>query len=316
MKIKSLYCPCNERTDNPLDHYEREDCGAVPLGKPERVPLEWITAVLAQATSDKYHADGRLTATRILGCPRESVILDNKEIVYDVRSGNQTYHGTLLHRELERCARPGAYQEIVIPPFQLGDYFVEGRTDRVAGDFSVIKDWKSHSENSQRFKYEYFMKGERDPEGAAQLNIYRIGIAKSVLKVEPMEYRPKLVLVHGANVAFDGVPWFEAEQPVLSEEQILALRPFDDAKHPGTQPFTVRELMKQHVDATTRIKAGEPIDDVIKSMPMVGQNVWAWKWNKAARSHVRQAIGDKCLKYCVAAEACMGLHGIPFERAR
>lgn len=316
MKIASLYCPCNGRSDNPLDHYERADCGAVEPGRPERIPLEWITAILENAQGDKYHAGGRLTATRILGCPREAVILDNKPVVYDVRSGNQTYHGTMLHRELERCARPGAYQEIVIPPFEFGGALLEGRTDRVAGDFTVIKDWKSHAESSQRFKYEHFQKGGRDPEGAAQLNIYRIGIAKSVLKVNPDEYRPRLALVHGANTNFDGVPWFEAEQPVMTEEQILNLRPFDDEKNPGTQHFTVRELMAQHIDANKRLAAGEPLDDVIRSMPMVGKDVWAWKWNKFTKSRVRQEIGDKCRKYCVAAEVCMGLQGIPFERAR
>ena len=280
------------------------------------MPLEWITSILEAATSDKYHAGGRMTATRVLGCPRESVILDNKEIVYDVRSGNQTKHGSMLHREMERCARPGTYQEIVIPPFEFGGYMLEGRTDKVAGDFSMIKDWKGHSENSQKYKYEKFVKGASDPEGAAQLNLYRIGIAKTVLNRPPEDYRPKLILVHGANTSFDGIPWYEQECPIMSEEQILNLHSFDDDQNPGTQPFTVRDLMDQFATAHKRITAGEDVDAVINDMPLVGQNVWAWKWNKKTRSRTRVPIGDKCLKYCVAAETCMGIAGIPFTRAR
>lgn len=325
MQIRSLYCPCNERTDNPLDHYEREDCGAVAPGRPERWPLECLLAILEGAQSDKYHSGGRLTATRILGCPRETMILDNKAIVYDVRNGGAAFFGTLMHERMARLARPGAYKEIVIPPFEFGGYQLEGKTDRVKGDFSEIKDWKGHSEQTQNFKYKRFMEGKVDHEGAAQLNIYRIGIAKSVLHIDPAEYRPRLVLVHGANVSWGSPPWFEAEQPIMSEEEILAMRPFDDDENPMTQPYTVRELMEQHIEAQKRIdsikasgltesaKARE-IDNIIADMPMVGRNVFVWKYNRKTRRREKLPCGDKCTKYCAAVRDCFALEqtkGVP-----
>jgi hypothetical protein len=232
-------------------------------------------------------------------------ILDNKELIgADIRGGNAAFWGTLAHREMEQRARPGAYQEVTIPPFEFGGVMVEGKVDHVSGNFKIIKDWKTHNESSQGFKFGAYEKGGLDPEGAAQLNIYRIGIAKAILKTEPSEYKPKLLLVHGANVPHGKVPWFEAEQPIMSEEQVLALRPFDDEKHPQTQPFTVRELMGQLVDANRRIAAGEEADGVIASIPLVGKNVWAWRWNKSTRQKERLAVGDKCTKYCAAKRAC------------
>ena len=310
MKIKSLYCACNERTDNPLNHYAQSDCGAAPPGRPERLQLEQINAILADAQGDKYHAGGRLTATRILGCPRETLILDNKEIVYDVRQGLTTWHGTVKHRALKEHAIPGSYPEIRIAPFPFGEFEIEGVTDKVSADFKVIRDWKFHSQTSQGFKYERFRKGTTDPEGAAQLNIYRIGIAKSILKVAPEEYRPRLVLVHGAEVKYGEVGSFEAEQPLMSEAEVLALRPFDDEREPGTQPHTVKAIMQMLADATTAIRAGVDVDQVIREVPMVGRNVWVWKWNKQSKRRERLAIGDKCTKYCNAKRACFELAGM------
>lgn len=305
MRVKSLFCACNGRTDNPLDHFQREGCGAAAKGAIERWPLEWLLALLRQATSDKYHAGGRITATRVLGCPRETIILDNKEIEgLDVRGGNAAFWGTLAHREMEALAAPGVYQEITIPPFEFGGVMVEGKVDRVSGDFSVILDWKTHNETSQGFKFDNYAKGGLDAETAAQLNIYRIGIAKAVLKVDPVTYRPKLIAAHGANVPHGKVSWFEAEAPIMTEEALLAMRPFDDDKHPGTQRYTMKELMEQLVDANAAITRGEPVDSVISAMPLVGANVWAWRWNKQSRTRERLRVGDKCTKYCSAKREC------------
>lgn len=318
MKIRSLYCACNERTDNPLDHYEKVDCGATPLGRPERMPLEWIRAILTNAQGDGRHTDGKMTATRVLGCPRETMIKDYHPIVYDVRSGNSTYHGTILHKALEENARADYRAEVEIPEFEFGGYRVSGYSDVVAANGALIKDWKGHAETSHGFKYERFKKGKLDVEGAAQINLYRIGLAKA-RGVDPGTYRPKLLLVHGANVRHGSEPWFEAEQPIMSEGQILALRPFDDEDHPGTQPYTVADLMKQHAEADKAIKAvlANPrlvaadktvaVDRIIAAMPLVGKNVWRWRWNKAVRRKEKQAVGDKCAKYCAAARDCAWL---------
>lgn len=315
MQLKSLYCRCNGRSDNPLDHFEKAKCGSAPPGSPERWPIEWLRKLIQNASADKYHAEGRITATRIIGCPRESAILDNKQIAYDPRGGNNAFHGTLLHKVLEDMEAPGEYKEVTIPPFPFGGVMLEGKCDRVASDFSVIKDWKTHAESSQGWKFKDFNEGKQDLEGAIQANIYRIGIAKSILKIEPDKYRPTLILVHGANTAHGGVPWFEWEQPILTEEQILKMRPHDDREHPGTQPFTVAELIKQHVDFAVAKESLDPkkgnatgqIDNIIANMPLVGKNMWAWRWNKAARAKQRLEFGDKCTRYCTAARECFEL---------
>lgn len=315
MRIRSIYCACNERSDNPLDHYETTNCGAAAPGRPERIPLEWIRSVLAAESGDTFHADGRLTATRILGCPRETAILDNKDVPFDVRRFNSIHWGTVLHAELARHAKEGDYKEVAIPPFPFGGYELQGTFDHVRADFRLLKDWKTHGENKQGWSYKDFIKGKPNREGAAQLNLYRIGIAKSVLKVEPDSYRPTLLLVHAANVAHDGVPWYEQECPIMSEEQILALRPHDDDEHPLTQPYTVAELMQQLAEFDRKRRLLTPADGnyneavsrLIAEMPMVGAGVWAWKWNSRARRKEKLAIGDKCTKYCAARDICMGL---------
>lgn len=307
MKIETLFCPCNGRSDNPIDHYQTTDCGATEPGNPNRIPLEWIKGILEHAQGDTYHADGRLTATRILGCPLETLILDSTPVKgYDVRDGNATFWGQQFHKILERFATPGSYPEIKIDPFPFGQYEVQGRTDKVAADFTIIKDWKGHSESKQEWSYKDFVKGLPEHEESAQLNIYRIGIAKSVLKVDPDSYRPKLLTVHGAWTKKAGTPWYEREHPIMTEAQILALRPHDEVDAPFTQPHTVADIMKMLVEGRARIDAGEPIDKVITDLPMVGANIWAWKWNPKAKRKERQPLGLKCTDYCAAAATCLG----------
>lgn len=305
VKIKSLYCACNERDDNPLDHHAQVDCGAAPVGSSERLPLELINAILRQAERDTYHAAGRITATRGLGCPREVLILDYIPISYDVRRGLTTWHGTIKHKAMHEAGLPGHYQEIVIPPFPFGDFTLEGATDKVKGDFSQITDWKFHSESSQGAKISRLGKGEVDWEGAAQLNIYRIGIAKTVLKVDPDIYRPRLVLVHLAETKAVGVPAFEWAAPIMTEEEILALRPHDHERFAYTQPYTVAQILAYLQEAVTAIKSGVAPDVAIAQVPLVGKAMWAMQWDPKGKRWIKKEWGLKCTTYCAAKVECM-----------
>lgn len=311
MKVSSLHCAC-ARTPLPLDHYSSGACPRPPM------PLPRILGILANVAGDTVHRDGRITATRVLTCPRQVAIEDNIPAPFDVLSYNSIYDGVIEHAAMQRTAPPGTYTEIRLPPEgaeppRLFGVPIEGTIDFVTADLREIHDYKKHSESAQAFKFE---SGGADPEVAAQMNIYRLMLAQCVpdAKVE------RLVVWHGAMTSANTKtfrtkqpvpPWFAVALPLMSEEEIAAMRP-----HGGEH--TVQQIVDAYVRFETE-KAevllptdrevgvrGEPAeynypDDgrrlkaALKNIPLVGRGMWK---------------GQKCQRYCAVKDICDDIEGL------
>lgn len=316
MNLMGLRCACRPRAVLPLDHYTSGACPDPPF------MLEWIEDILDDVTSDTLHRDGNITATRLLGCPRETVLLDNLPVALDPGRLHNAKWGSVFHDRLHQRAARGTYAEVSLPPDGaeppiLFGVPVRGKVDKVRADFSEICDWKTHGETSHQIKYRLKQAGRIDRELAAQLNIYRILIARSVLKVPDDQFRPVLTAWHVAQVRARRGPgepppkprgksgWmpeeppppgFRVRLPIMSEEEIARMRPFDDDEAPGTQPYTVRDFVGMYEGFRRDRAAGMAMQDAVrKNLPLVGRGVWK---------------GTKCTRYCAALELCDGIEGV------
>ena len=289
-RIKSLYCPCEGRSFPP-DHYTSGACSNPPM------PLAAIRSILLSEEADKFHAGGRITITRLLTCPREIAIADNCDIDgVDIRTFDSRRKGSVIHADLQAHAAKG-YAELEFPqegrpaPTLLGEP-VSGRVDNVSADFSIIEDYKSHSELS------YKMKGI--PEGGpdndtAQLNIIRVLIARGVLDIPPEGYRPKLVIWHTAQTSAGRPPWIPIEHPYMSEEEIGEFKPCRG-------DYTVTQILGYYRQFRFDMEMGVDLDVALRQIPLVGRG---FKFGKKPN--------QKCLVYCTMKGYCDGLEGISGE---
>lgn len=273
MKIASLSCACTEG-NLPLDHFSSGECTSPPL------PLELLGGIFTHLTGDTFHADGRITATRLATCPREIAIVDALAIEgVDLTKGNSTFWGTMKHLELWKRKLPGTTVEIEIPPTPLFGVMVSGKVDKVSADLSTIEDWKTHAENGQRYAVK-----EVKASNIIQLNIYALLLKKS----RGIDIK-NLAIWHLAEVGGSGVPCgYRQEIPLLPEE-VIAEMPIDE----GTS-VTVQEIADAYrVNAAARPLLGEGTREEwlrwFKLFEMVGVNLFN---------------GKKCEKYCWAKGIC------------
>jgi len=155
--------------------------------------------MLERQQDDEFHADGRITATRLLGCPRQTILLDTRPVFLDLRRAYSAYVGSERHDAIRRRTR-GAFDELKLDAELFGTR-VAGICDKVRHDMTEIVDWKFHGSVAQQMKWKRHRAGQPDRELAAQLNIYRLLIARSVLQVPDDDFRPKLTAWHMAMVS-------------------------------------------------------------------------------------------------------------------
>lgn len=314
MRIVGLACRCRKGEILPLDHFEASPAAGGCANPP--LPVEWIRSILAGIEGDALHRDNRITATRLLGCPREIILLDNEGIVFDPIKAHSGHAGSVWHAEMERHVK-GARTTVTLPPTPMFGIEVSGEFDKAAQDWSEIVDWKTHGESSMELKWQRFQSGQPDRELAAQLNIYRLAIARSILKVPDDQYQPRLIGWHLAMVRAAAGPGeppiepsrrggygkkeppppaFQVQCPIMSEDEIARVRPFDDERSPGAQPYTVREIVRMYAEYHAAVKAGMSMDLALRRhVPLVGRGMWG---------------GKKCTRYCSALGACDKVEGI------
>jgi len=310
MKVSGFLCGCARTVVQPRDHYDSGACPDPPF------PLEWINAILDRNEGDERHAGGNITATRLLGCPRAALLLDERPVPVDVKRLHSAAFGHEWH-DLMAARRGASLAKVVIPATELFGVQVSGEVDKVAPDWSTITDWKVHGETAQRMKHNKRKAGGVDRDLAAQLNIYRILIARSILKVPDDEYRPTMVGWHLAMVSAEPHPseppptprgksgWVpdapvppgvQVVCPVMTEAEIARHRPLDDDRSPGTQPYTVREIVKMYVDFRAARVGGMAFDQALRThVPLVGRNIFG---------------GKQCLRYCAALPLCDKVEGV------
>lgn len=260
------------------------------------MPLPLLRAIMRRDEADKFHADGRLTATRMLGCPREVVIIDTFPITYDPVRSHSAYIGTRLHKEMEENALPGEYKEIRIPLEGMEPPIVCGRRmsgmlDHVAPDLTEIWDYKFHGDKSYNWQVK---KGGADGDLRAQLSLYKYALERTT----GVEVK-KLGCWHGAmTAATDGTgPWFDVEVEPMTEEEILDYRPKDSDRHPGEQPYTVADILDMYDAHYERVAEGMDPYESARLIPLVGRPMFNKK---------------KCTNYCLARFICDGMEGIPW----
>lgn len=286
LRIEGFYCPCEARVFPP-DHYTSKACTKLPM------PMPAIRSILLSEADDTFHASDRVTVTRLLGCPRETLILDNVPVIIDIRKFDSRRKGTVIHADLQKHAI-GGYAEVQFPrPGQPAPHFlgepVSGRVDYIADDFSQIEDYKSHAESKQWTKAK--PRGTPDND-AAQLNIIRILVARGVLDVDPETYRPKLIGWHTAQTARHGPPnWIPVEAPYMSEDDVAAYKPLGGS-------VTVAENLAAYRQFRADRAAGMSMDDALRRLPLAGR---------------RMLRGSKCSDYCSALDYCNKLEGIKSE---
>lgn len=278
MKIKSLYCSCNGRSDNPLTHYERTSsvpCTKLPAPRPA------LRALLANQLggSGVAKVKGALSPSRILGCPRESIILDNYEIEgLDLLSGNSMLWGTAMHTLMEQHTLPGEYAEVTIPPEGCAPPVVcgvpmRGRIDALSPDFSEAVDYKFHGELGYKSTL-----GKKDTE--VQLSIY----AHMLARIEGGRYPDENIAWHGAMTSAGVAPYRPDVAELLSEEEILAHKPKNGN-------FAVADIIEEYRNYDDKIAAGIPMDTAVGTLKLVGR---------------KMMNGKKCERYCAAKVLCDG----------
>lgn len=288
MPVKSLSCPCTFGR-LPLDHFSSGACKGWQGGM--KMPLEWVISIVEDRVGDIYHAAGRLTTTRCLGCPRETLLADLKDYTFDPRHANSPQWGTAIHEKVSRNKSSqyfevcfGSGEKGALPPARLFGVELAGKIDKITLGYGEIHDYKCHSESAQKFIH-----GKKDLTVAAQMNIYRLAIEQVVPEAKGKIHT--MIAYHGAMTSARGPePWIPAVQPFLSEQEILEVKP-------NGGDATVGEIVQDYADFFTRRRAGMGLDKNLQLVPLRGRTMFG---------------GKKCTDYCQAGikELCDGLEGI------
>ena len=296
MKPVAYFCPCVQGAV-PLDHWSAFKCKALPM------PLGWIIGI-TKGMDDPDHSGGKITATRILDCPRKVLIEDfvrpraddpNFGLVFDPRRFNSARFGSVVHADIAANTPGGAYKEVRFPlpgqePVSLdfGEGVVQtisGAVDYLAPDTICIEDYKTHSETAHKFKWN---RKSAEPELRAQFSIYKTLVERCIEGAQVTQMR----VWHGAQTSakHPAPSWFQLEVPPLALEDIGAMRPFGALQN-------VRSIIKMLQFGLTGIAAiGAPPDStewydefnaIVGQLPMVGETMFN---------------GEKCPTYCGAAQ--------------
>lgn len=278
MKLAGLSCPCTPETTLPLTHYEV--CEQPP------VPKRLARRILQAIEEDTSHANGNITVTRLLGCPRATIIEDFIPVTFDVRSHLSISWGLAMEAWIREASDTPMKRRLKGPLFGVE---VSGEPDEVNG---WLDDYKVHNEISQKFT----VKEAPKPELAAQLNLYRLLFEMqdpewdAAREVMVDKWTKKMAAWHGANVPKNSqVPaWYHQEVPLMSLKQIGEMRPLQGG-------YTVLEIVASLSGAVAEIKGGKGPVEVARSLPLVGESM---KYGKA----------KKC-DYCSVAGKCAELEG-------
>lgn len=295
MRITHLWCTCCHNRV-PLDHYRSGSCANPPL------PIPRLLAIQDRNESDTMHADGRTTATRVIGCPREPLFADFFPNTVNLLKLNAAYEGSREHDDMHKWAPKGFYTECTFPlegqePPVLFGLRMFGTCDLVRPDFTRVEDYKKHNAFTQGYKYARHIKGEVGWEDAVQLNIYRTLVAMCVLKIPPAEYRPELVLHHIAMTGSKGAPPYFRIPDRVEEYSIVPI--MNETEMGRVKPYGSRYSIQQNADAIRRyheeVASGVPKEQAIKRVPLAGREMYK---------------GDKCLRYCASERTCNLVEGI------
>lgn len=304
MKVKNLWCP-TELAVVERDHYEKEECLDPPA------PEVWLARTLEEIEGDTDHRDNKFTATRLTTCPRATALRDNLPVTIDLTAFNNLMHGIAGHAWLA-SGKGTAYKEMRFPiagkdsrlfvgtPSEVP---VSGRVDLISPDACVIKDYKFHGADQQRFKYEDVQKGVVDEDWRVQFSVYKMLAERSIEGA----HIDRAYAWNGAMVGkrSSAPAWFKTSIPFLSEEQILKLHPLG-GKTSVAENIAITKQFHLRLEAinaleTTDLGRLEATEQAIAEMPLSGQDM-GWRGKKGG-------FTSKC-GYCEVKRDCDRLAGV------
>lgn len=299
MPFTEAWCPC-VAGKVPMDHWRKGQCTAEPL------PLARIEGMLRKLEADNLHANENLTVTRLLGCPRQTIIKDSKDVYWDPRAEDSAYDGTVTHEDLKKNAPAGAYVEVrfpieggVIPTF-LG-MPIKGQVDFIKPDISGLDDYKTTRSGKGGMPFD--LGRAVSVERIIQLNIYRI-IIQQVTGKNPKKMRvwigwraparelPDVVDFEDAAALKEAQPsWWWQDVPVRDEAWIAAQHPYGSA-------YTLGEHFDMYRHYWKRRAEGASVDEAVNELPMVGLMQF---WGKGCSHLCPPGVRDECQRIAAGA---------------
>jgi hypothetical protein len=269
MPITAIRCPACEV--QPTDHF----VGTCPLSPSER---NWYHHIVEHELGDKLHCDGTLTPTRLLTCPRKTLLQDFTPYTLDVASHNSPAVGTKIHEVTSRSALRLKGTLFGLP--------IEGECDNHVETPTGwwIDDTKSHSD----YRMSRVTKEEAGDELTAQLGLYGLMFEQ--------EYPDRKV---GRLTGSHFSPYFGfrvVEVPIMDAEWIGNVRPLGN-------PFTVKQLAGFYQNALGSLRSPQYVTQ--------SYEVHAWKIAEAVpkvgAEMLKQKKGSWMCDHCEVRGLCDSL---------
>jgi hypothetical protein len=256
------------------------------------MPEPRAQAILHDLEHDTEHASNKITATRLLDCPRAWAIPDNLPVVVDVRHFDPLHFGTTDHADMERFAN--GESELRVRGSVFGIPEISAKLDHVRSRLGCVRitDYKTHSEAAYLNAYA----SAPYPETVAQLNLQR-----ELLKQDDGRVADELYTHHGTRLSqgfkrmrcasckntfvlkkgdTEIAPWHLKRIRVLSMREVGEIRL-------GGGAFTVQQVADIIVEYLQRIE-GDEARAHIRALPLVGRT---YRW-------------PKCDRYCAWKREC------------
>lgn len=294
MPVVGWICPAT-RARVPFDHFDH--CNHGPRKATAYSPF--LARLAAEkAAGDVRHSTLDLTATGIMGCPRE-LYLERTTNYYALPSAPM-HRGTALHSVAARYLNPEIWSTEATDPVRhdlrgtIGPFQVSALADAWRRDLSEIGDFKFPTDWQVRYRKK---DGTPKLEHAVQLNIERHLMAQQPWAIaegfDPAQVR---LTVWDHALGTDEGPLAQTCNHMTVEE-ILATRPAGSLMTIADHASLIMQIREQHEtiasgdnEAKTRLAA---------SIPLVGQTMYNAK---------------KCDKYCALKTQCDELvrqYGVP-----
>ncbi len=289
MPNTKFICPL-ERIEVPFDHFEH--CRA-KKGRPAFPP--WMAKLHAEKqANDVRHSTLDLTATRTMGCPRQTFLEVKFDHAIDPNKLALRLRGTAMHEIAEKYWDKEYWYTEKSDPIRMtidgefGGYKVSMLCDVLRRDLKEIVDMKFPMDFSVRYRKDFAKK-----EAQVQLNLARILLGQQTWAVD-QGYDPDDVLltIWDHAIGYDAGPK-SLSAAHMTEAQMLATRPFGGS-------YTIQQILEVHAwmkstQEDNETKGNDTTEDrerLAAALPLVG---------------LEMMNNKKCPQYCDMEKRCTGL---------
>lgn len=279
MPPASIICGCSSG-EKELDHWQTGACSLLPQRQ------GWYNSMLTNRLTDKAHAGGNVTITRLLDCPRKPLIQDFLPYPFEPTSQHKMHLGTLVQREIAQHL-PAGYQAEVEVRGRLFGLEVSGRID-ILGP-GIINEGKFHGlDKMRRIMGETKWSPAKEllsEEQVAQTNMQRLLLEQTVSIPEDAAFVGKMVVSHSSDSHPD---WPSEQAPLRDEDWVGNVQPCKGG-------FKVREIAAFLGRALEEIRGGCPAAEAIGRVPKVGETMFANKsGNNMCKSWCSRGVAGVC----------------------